>query len=1069
MTGGSHPSGNQKSRVPGYLGRVLHAGVPVGTCFQIIPGVIVTAWHVLHDIGAGHERAEVTLDSLNGDMAAAQATVLRVDPVHDLAVLETTAALSKSVSGRLNTDSIDTDTEVVVIGVAVVDDRDHQYRFLEAPGKWAGGTTRDEHISLGRLESKSVMKGMSGAPVRLRHGDLVIGVVSARYNSGDGWGRDSVWVARIEDLQPLLVDIPGVMPVQVSGRPQPSEVARIPTVTDADARRHDGRDVWIVRERSRPGLRGDAPSRGSIGPVPIEPTSFVTRKHESIEVLNGQSKPSITIIKGMRGSGKSQLAGAYARARTKDRESLVVWARGNSYEQLVSDLARAAVLIDCKRIDDGSVEASLAFREYTENTQSALILIIDDVQLPAHDLSPLLPASGLSHVILTTSRNMYDDLGKVHELGPFDPDEATEYFCLRTGLPDTYKLRQVAYELGYLPIALAAAATTISNSNDTIEEYYETILGGPPSIDFLDEEQALYPLGAVNAIIKPVDDMVAEINSPDVLPFIFALSLLCDAGVPRNIAKNIPVGITSSTGTARSFLNAAAKHTVVTTDVQGDTLLMHQLTMRYLKARMRSESQEIISESLSRALHALEATQPSAAGPWGKRAPASLHVEQIESLWHGSVDILNAPLVERFVALRIWGIEHLWQVSDSKRALEIAGAAKSAVKEWLPHDGDAIARIDSLVGGVQTSTGSFSLAVENLDRAIRYYLDTYGPDDHRALDTMALRAGAKRALGDGRGALREFGNVVRRSRITRGVDHIETMRATSDLAGILESLGHVTQAIDLFRSNLHSRTRVLGPDHAHTLSAQKHLTGAFETSGDLAAAISGFEQVLENRVRILGEFHPHALISNNDLAHANIAKGNLAVALDLCRSGLIHRNRMLGETHPETISGAIDLGDCLLGFQELDESIKLLKWAYEMSNHLLGRLAPTTLLGASYLARAYRLAGVDAEAYRLFRMVTIQRRDRLGAKHPDTLISVIDSGITAMRSGDVEIGRKSFAQSSKLLVRLLGADHVLPRSITEAADSLASDTQVAFTDEFLLECNRVLRWRPGRRAVKRPA
>ena len=53
-------------RVPGYLGRVLDDdGVPVGTCFQVAPGVLVTAWHVLDDIGAAEE-AEVSVDPLAG-------------------------------------------------------------------------------------------------------------------------------------------------------------------------------------------------------------------------------------------------------------------------------------------------------------------------------------------------------------------------------------------------------------------------------------------------------------------------------------------------------------------------------------------------------------------------------------------------------------------------------------------------------------------------------------------------------------------------------------------------------------------------------------------------------------------------------------------------------------------------------------------------------------------------------------------------------------------------------------------------------------------------------------------
>ena len=54
------------------------------------------------------------------------------------------------------------------------------------------------------------MRGMSGAPVLADQpgpAPVVVGVVSARYNSADGWGRDSVWVARTEDLAPLLAGL----------------------------------------------------------------------------------------------------------------------------------------------------------------------------------------------------------------------------------------------------------------------------------------------------------------------------------------------------------------------------------------------------------------------------------------------------------------------------------------------------------------------------------------------------------------------------------------------------------------------------------------------------------------------------------------------------------------------------------------------------------------------------------------------------------------------------------------------------------------------------------------------
>jgi hypothetical protein len=58
-------AGSQARRVPGYLGRVLDGdAAPAGTCFQVTPGVLITAWHVLDDIGAASAGAPVRIDAL---------------------------------------------------------------------------------------------------------------------------------------------------------------------------------------------------------------------------------------------------------------------------------------------------------------------------------------------------------------------------------------------------------------------------------------------------------------------------------------------------------------------------------------------------------------------------------------------------------------------------------------------------------------------------------------------------------------------------------------------------------------------------------------------------------------------------------------------------------------------------------------------------------------------------------------------------------------------------------------------------------------------------------------------
>jgi hypothetical protein len=50
------------------------------------------------------------------------------------------------------------------------------------------------------MTAEAPLPGMSGAPVIRDSDGAVVGVVSGRYNSADGWLAQTVWVTRSEDL-----------------------------------------------------------------------------------------------------------------------------------------------------------------------------------------------------------------------------------------------------------------------------------------------------------------------------------------------------------------------------------------------------------------------------------------------------------------------------------------------------------------------------------------------------------------------------------------------------------------------------------------------------------------------------------------------------------------------------------------------------------------------------------------------------------------------------------------------------------------------------------------------------
>ena len=238
--------------VPGYLGRILDDGDPVGTCFQVAPGVLVTAWHVLNDIGAAAPDSPVQVDPLAGGDPF-EATVARLDATHDLAVLVSGTSLPATAGTLTATDQMTMRAPVTVTGHAEPDDPGHTFRFLNAPGEWAGWTTRDDTVPLGRMTADALVPGMSGAPVICDGDGAVAGVVSGRYNTADGWLADTVWVARTEDLAVLLDGVAGVTMRQV---PLAGPVDLLLTVDTERVRLSAGPgiDISAAHGGVRPGL-----------------------------------------------------------------------------------------------------------------------------------------------------------------------------------------------------------------------------------------------------------------------------------------------------------------------------------------------------------------------------------------------------------------------------------------------------------------------------------------------------------------------------------------------------------------------------------------------------------------------------------------------------------------------------------------------------------------------------------------------------------------------------------------------------------------------------------------------
>ena len=204
---------------PGFIGQVLDGGgATVGTCWLVAPGWVLTAAHVAQAAGADVVAASVAAErvfSAAADRADERAVTLRLkrglaetgpviegrvrraDTVIDLALVKIDAeSWDSAPAGLADSENVKPKEVVVVTGAAELADAREDAALIASSttGLWDMGGLRKDSLYLAKIKASGVLPNMSGAPVIRAEDSTVVGLVTSRYNSADGWGRDTVWV-----------------------------------------------------------------------------------------------------------------------------------------------------------------------------------------------------------------------------------------------------------------------------------------------------------------------------------------------------------------------------------------------------------------------------------------------------------------------------------------------------------------------------------------------------------------------------------------------------------------------------------------------------------------------------------------------------------------------------------------------------------------------------------------------------------------------------------------------------------------------------------------------------------
>jgi eukaryotic-like serine/threonine-protein kinase len=255
-------------------------------------------------------------------------------------------------------------------------------------------------------------------------------------------------------------------------------------------------------------------------------------------------------------------------------------------------------------------------------------------------------------------------------------------------------------------------------------------------------------------------------------------------------------------------------------------------------------------------------------------------------------------------------------------------------------------------------------------------------------------------LGEPDLALRQTQRAVDLSRLVRGADHPDTLRASDNLAHFYMDVGRVDDALSLLSDSLHRRQTALGPDDPAVITAKNDLAVVYQAAGRLREALPLYEEALRQRRTTLGPDHPDTLFSINNLASAYRASGRFPEALPLYEEALQGRRARLGLDHPETLMSMNNLANFYRELGRYPEAISLQAEALAKQREQLGPDHPDTLLSMSNLALAYKDSGRCSEALPLLKETLQLRQSKLGPDHPETLVS-----LNNLAAGYKQVGR----------------------------------------------------------------
>ena len=563
------------------------------------------------------------------------------------------------------------------------------------------------------------------------------------------------------------------------------------------------------------------------------------------ERLAGGVGPRLVVLCGLGGIGKTSMAVEYAHRHLA--EVGVCWQfSAEDPAVLATQFAVLAAQLGVREVVDArdpvaSVHAVLA------EAEAEWLLVFDNVTDQAA-VERFVPPAGNGRVLITT-QNQHWPPRQAIDLPVLELEVAAAFLVNRTGDPNQVMARELAMELGGLPLALEQAAAYVRATRTTLASYLP--LFRARQADLLARGQAPGHRADVAATLGLALSRLAE-QTPAAVGLLRLLAFLAPGPVPLALllSGEQPAGLLSpkvAAGVGSLLGDLVAVGDAITA------------LRRYSLVSM-AEDGFVLVHRLVQAITRVRFTE--AADQWKQAA---------------------AALVERAIPADP-ELPAAWPVcamllSHAQVVLDLTSAGLWRMAQYLGHSGSHPAARDlwGLIADVSRES------------------DAYGPEHPHTLKARQELAEWTVSAGDAAGGRDQFAALLPILEQVQGPEHPDTLATRANLAHLTGQAGDAAGARDQFAALLPILERVQGPEQLDTLVTRANLAHLTGWTGDAAGARDQYAALLPVQERALGPEHPDTLITRYSCCRLR------CLHMVRQRSLLMERRRSVS-LNPETIT-----------------------------------------------------------------------------------------------------------------------------------------------------------------------